>query len=152
MLLINAARATPAATGRDPPEDRLGGSIKTNNQFFLEKASFHDREWWRSEAVRLGSDWQSVGELAIEIISSLKESDRERSNRVAEVTRQRAHKQAPRRTPQSTIDAVMDCVRERGLVALREPTNRARLRTFDAEARRQLNNRIARLEQEAPHA
>jgi hypothetical protein len=51
-----------------------------------------------------------------------------------------------RPTPQSAIDAVMYCVRERGLPALHEPRNQQRLVTFDAAARRQLNERIAKLE------
>jgi hypothetical protein len=53
----------------------------------------------------------------------------------------------PRRfpTPQSTIEAVFDCVRERGLAALTEPANVQRLKTFDETARKQLNERIARL-------
>jgi hypothetical protein len=49
-------------------------------------------------------------------------------------------------TPRSTIDAVMYCVRERGLVALHEPQNQQRLVTFDVAACRQLNERIAKLE------
>jgi hypothetical protein len=45
-------------------------------------------------------------------------------------------------TPQSVIEAVMYCVRERGLAALEEPANVQRLRTFDDRAKAQLNERI----------
>jgi hypothetical protein len=52
-----------------------------------------------------------------------------------------------RGTPQATIEAVMYCVRERGLAALREPANRQRLMTFDDVARAEVNWRIAKLEE-----
>jgi hypothetical protein len=51
-----------------------------------------------------------------------------------------------RPTPQSTIEAVLYCVRERGLAALKEPTNLERLSQCDGEARAQINQRIAKLE------
>jgi hypothetical protein len=55
---------------------------------------------------------------------------------------------APERhpTPQSTIESVLICVRERGLAALDEPANVQRLMTFDADADAQLNIRIAKFE------
>ena len=52
-----------------------------------------------------------------------------------------------RLTPQTTIEAVMYCVRERGLTALREPANQQRLMTFDDAARAEVNRRIAKLEE-----
>jgi hypothetical protein len=52
---------------------------------------------------------------------------------------------APRPTPQTTIDAVMYSVRERGLAALDEPATRERLGRCDAAARRQINQRIEKL-------
>jgi hypothetical protein len=53
-----------------------------------------------------------------------------------------------RLTPQTTIEAVMYCVRERGLTALREPANQQRLMTFDDAARAEVNRRIAKLEED----
>ena len=50
-------------------------------------------------------------------------------------------------TPQTTIEAVMYCVRERGQAALREPANQQRLMTFDGAARAEVNRRIAKLEE-----
>ncbi len=50
-------------------------------------------------------------------------------------------------TPQTTIEAVMYCVRERGLAALREPANQQRLMTLDGTARAEVNRRIAKLEE-----
>jgi len=51
----------------------------------------------------------------------------------------------PNRTPQTTIEAVLDSVRERGLEALKEPANIARLSGCDEMARAEINKRIARL-------
>jgi hypothetical protein len=51
-------------------------------------------------------------------------------------------------TPQTTIEAVVYSVRERGLAALREPSNQQRLMTFDDAARAEVNRRIAKLEQD----
>ena len=49
----------------------------------------------------------------------------------------------PRRTTQSTIEAILVAVRTRGLAALREPANIERLRRCDAQARAEINRRIA---------
>jgi hypothetical protein len=51
-----------------------------------------------------------------------------------------------RPTPQSTIEAVLYCVRERGLAALRERANVERLSRCDEKARAQINERIAKFE------
>ena len=48
-------------------------------------------------------------------------------------------------TAQSTIDAILFCVRERGLGALHETANRSRLANCDAAAREQINQRIHKL-------
>jgi hypothetical protein len=65
MLGIDAARAAPAATGRDPQLiDRLGGAIgiprSTDHPNAATAAAFHEREWWRAEARRVGSDWPGI--------------------------------------------------------------------------------------------
>jgi hypothetical protein len=52
---------------------------------------------------------------------------------------------APRPTPQTTVEAVMWTVRERGLKALKEAANHQRLSRCDAEARTQINERIEKL-------
>jgi hypothetical protein len=57
----------------------------------------------------------------------------------------------PRPTPQATIEAIMFCVRDRGISALKAPENIVRLRTCDRAARTQINNRIARLSQDRAH-
>jgi hypothetical protein len=48
-------------------------------------------------------------------------------------------------TPQITIEAIMYCVRERGLAALKELANRERLLRCDPAARQQINERIETL-------
>ena len=50
-----------------------------------------------------------------------------------------------RATPQSTVEAVMFCVRERGLKTLEESANLERLSRCDESARAQINNQIARI-------
>lgn len=50
-----------------------------------------------------------------------------------------------RPTPQTTIDAVMYDVRERGLSALHDPDVVERLARCDQDAREQINNRIDKL-------
>jgi hypothetical protein len=50
----------------------------------------------------------------------------------------------PRRTPQTTIEAIMHSVRERGLGALNEPANLDRLARCDSTALAQIDARIAK--------
>jgi hypothetical protein len=47
-----------------------------------------------------------------------------------------------RPTPQTTIEAMIHCVRERGVAALKEPNNIERLRRCDEGARTQIDRRI----------
>jgi hypothetical protein len=58
-----------------------------------------------------------------------------------------------RPTPQVTVEAILHCVRERGLAALREPANLERLARCDAAAKEQIDKRIGKLMQarEAAH-
>jgi hypothetical protein len=51
----------------------------------------------------------------------------------------------PQRTPQTTIEAIMYVVRERGVAALKEPANIERLLLCDDAARTEINERIGRL-------
>ena len=51
----------------------------------------------------------------------------------------------PRRTPQSTIEAILVAVRTRGLAALREQANLERLRRCDAKAQAEIDRRIDKL-------
>jgi hypothetical protein len=49
-----------------------------------------------------------------------------------------------RPTPQSVVEAIMYCVRERGLAALDEPANIERLSRCDAAARAEIKRRCAK--------
>jgi hypothetical protein len=62
-----------------------------------------------------------------------------------EVDRKARHERTKERrpTPQSTIEAILYCVQTRGLAALREPANIERLGRCDAQARAEINRRIA---------
>jgi hypothetical protein len=48
-------------------------------------------------------------------------------------------------TPQVTVEAILHCVRERGLAALKEPANIERLSRCDTAAKAQIERRIAKL-------
>jgi hypothetical protein len=50
-----------------------------------------------------------------------------------------------RPTPQVTVEAILHCVRERGLAALKEPANLERLARCDAAAKAQIDKRIGKL-------
>jgi hypothetical protein len=50
-----------------------------------------------------------------------------------------------RPTPQVTIEAIMYCIRDRGVAAMKEPANIERLLCCDAPAKTEINRRIARL-------
>ncbi len=50
-----------------------------------------------------------------------------------------------RPTPETTIEAVMHAVRERGLPALKEPATAQRLECCDAAAKAEIEQRIAKL-------
>jgi hypothetical protein len=50
-----------------------------------------------------------------------------------------------RPTPQVTVEAILHCVRERGLAALKEPANLERLARCDAAAKAQIDERIGKL-------
>jgi hypothetical protein len=50
----------------------------------------------------------------------------------------------PRRTPQTTIEALMHSVRERGLPALKEPSNIERLTRCDPAAKAEIDQRIGK--------
>jgi hypothetical protein len=95
------------------------------------------------------ADWLEVTGLALEIIRSNMESDFERVCRLAELARPPSQPRPPqaRPTPQSTIEAIMYCVRVRGLGALREPGNVERLSRSDEAAKAQINQRIAKLKE-----
>jgi hypothetical protein len=87
MALSNDERVSPAAAGRDPLEDRLSGAIETNNQFFLEKASFQPRDWLAREAEDKGFDRDAIVSLVLEIAATMKESTFERACRLADQQR-----------------------------------------------------------------
>jgi hypothetical protein len=158
MCSLEGARATPAAAECDPQVvDRLGGSInEAPTTAGTSTASLHrDREWWKAESARIGTNWQSIGQLALEIIGAMGETPFQSACRVAgqnHQPRQRPPMPVPRPTAQSTIEAVLHCVRERGLAALKEPANVERLRRCDAAAKRQINDRIAKMTKGPPNA
>ncbi len=68
---------------------------------------------------------------------------REVDRKAAERRREPVNNRRP--TPQTVIEAVMYCVRARGLGALKEPDNLNRLRQCDARAQTEIDRRIDKL-------
>jgi len=149
MTTLIAARAATGWDRGSPQIDRLGGAIEINNAHFLEKASYCPRAWWAAEAEREGFDWPAVVSLALEIIgTTMFESDFECACRLAEEQRRSATpaQPRPRPTPQTTIEAILYCVRQRGPKALEERANIERLLRCDEPAKEQIDRRIATME------
>jgi hypothetical protein len=65
--------------------------------------------------------------------------------RIAAIDADPEHVRRQRRTPQTTIEAIMYTVRARGVAALKEPANIERLSRCDGAAKDEINQRIARL-------
>jgi hypothetical protein len=67
--------------------------------------------------------------------------------RQREVDRKARHERTRERrpTPQSTIEAILYCVRTRGLAALKELANLERLHRCDAMAQAEIDQRIGKL-------
>jgi hypothetical protein len=105
-----------------------------------------DREWWRAEASRAGSDWEGLVALHLDVPQRLEliGGDVCDCARPTKPKQQTAPK--PRPTPQMTIEAILYCVRERGVAALKERDNIERLRRCDAKARAEINARIQKLQ------
>jgi hypothetical protein len=102
-----------------------------------------DREWWQREARRCGFDWEGLIALHLDVLQRLEliEAD------VCECTRPKPTQQTkpkPRPTPQTTIEAILHCVRERGPNALHESENIERLRQCDAAAIARINTGMAK--------
>jgi hypothetical protein len=75
MRPIKAARPAPAATGREPRRtDRHSGAIDSQNNITQHPAptaaAFGDRDWWRAEARRVGSDWSGVLALHAAVVAA----------------------------------------------------------------------------------
>jgi hypothetical protein len=117
-----------------------------NDEYFLAKLSLRGRDWWRAEAERLHIDWSAVVDLALDIIRShCFESPFMRACREDDEQRKADPpcRPAPRPTPQTTVEAILYCVRERGPAVLKEPGNIERLRRCDKAARAEIDRRMA---------
>jgi hypothetical protein len=170
MFAVNAARAAPATTGRDPQAiDRHGGAIDPPNNtpsteptrvtqrgvLALLNAAImellHDVGELRAELEMLWAEIEPLQAASVycETCGSspcVNPSFCETCRRIEqEQPRQPPSAHAPRPTPQAVVAALLHCVRERGIAALQEPINRERLARCDAVARQQINARIEKL-------
>jgi hypothetical protein len=85
------------------------------------------------------------GVLSVEIEPARLERARRMLDPSVSLERAYAEFNKPLSTPQTTIEAILHCVRERGLAALKEPANQERLLRCDAAACQRINDRIERL-------
>jgi hypothetical protein len=122
-----------------------------NDLYFKTAPTYRNRAWWQAKSCRLCSDWPAVIDLALDIIGTSMETDLEHAFRIAAEQHPVAApaKPRPRPTPQTTIEAIMFCVRDRGLSALQEPANKERLARCDKGAIAQIDARISKLKKAA---
>lgn len=146
MSSQDTKRAAPAGTERDPQViDRLVGAIdtspSTSGKTAATTTAHHDREWWRLEARRVGSDWPSILKTYAVAV---------RGWRILHDVDQDEQPSACLSADHllcisSTIETIMCAVRARGVPALKEPANIERLSRCDAAARKEINRRIESL-------
>jgi hypothetical protein len=106
-----------------------------------------DREWWQREARHCGFDWEGLIALHLDVLQRLELIEANVCNCTRPSPKQQRIKPKPRPTPQTTIEAILYCVRERGPNALHEPENVERLRQCDTAAVSQINTRMAKLKE-----
>jgi hypothetical protein len=97
------------------------------------------QEYHEDRAGRSNIVWSDKDNDEIKRVQRLMSPDVSFERALAEVNARR------RPTPQRTIEAILHCVRERGIAALKEPANIERLLRCDADAKAQINHRIAKL-------
>ena len=150
MSAQDMERAASGATVRDPQViDPLVGAIdtspSTSGETAATTAAHHDREWWRVEARRMGSDWPSILNTyaaAVRAWRILHDVGQEEQSSAC-LTDGADHLLCV--NPSSTIETIMCTVRARGLSALKEHANIERLSRCDAAARKEINRRIESL-------
>lgn len=123
-----------------------------------EAEALPDLAWWAAERERAGTDWhtllldtvRALGLVAPcdvcecepcptpSFCQSAREADAKRARE-----RPQVRKPQPRPTPQTTIEAIKQSVRDGGLAALKQPDNRERISRCDATGRADLREWIA---------
>jgi hypothetical protein len=117
----------------------------------------YGRDWWRHEAARHGSDWNGIMGLRASVAplacatcgaAPCANPDFCAQCHLADQKarrRQRINGAEQRSTPQATIEAIMFCIRERGLAALKEPANVERLSRCNPTALAEIDKRVTKL-------
>jgi hypothetical protein len=149
---LDASDSRPQSTAQYLPLQPRRTSVRAiartkrnNDDYFLTGRPSRNREQWEREAERLHVDWPAVVELALDIIRShCFESGFVCACREDDERREPAspRRPTPRSTPQTTIEAILYCVGERGSAALKEPANIERLRQCDKAARAEIDRRM----------
>jgi hypothetical protein len=116
--------------------------------------ALHALAWWAAERERVGTDWRSLLLTVMRTAGVVSpcdvcESEPCMSPSFCEACRQADAKREAKRkrvsdlksrpTPQATIEAIKQSVRDRGVAALKEAANRERLSQCDNAARAEID-------------
>jgi hypothetical protein len=113
--------------------------------------AFHDLAWWAAERERVGTEWHSLllnTVRALGLVTPCPTCGCEPCPlpSFCQLCREADAKAAPRHdkprlrpTPQATIEAIKQAVRNRGVAALKEAATRQRLGLCDAAARAEID-------------
>jgi hypothetical protein len=127
-----------------------------------EGESLHGLAWWAAEAERNGTDWRGILLTVLRslgIITPCEVCECEPCQtpsfcqlaREADAKISRQPKIArPRPTPQATIEAIKQTVRDRGIAALKETATRERLRECDIAARAEIDKWLTHFKSATP--
>ena len=101
-------------------------------------------EWWAIESRRAGSDWAGLIEVHLAALERLGFMGADPSSfglacERAGACAPRRPKNRPRPTPQMTIEAIKQSVRDGGVAAIKQSDNRERLSRCDNAARAEIN-------------
>jgi hypothetical protein len=130
-----------------------------------EAEALHDLAWWAAERESAGTDWHT---LLLDTVRALRlvapcdvcecepcptpsfchfarEADAKRARE-----RPQVRKPQPRPTPQSTIEAIKQSVRDRGIAVLKESATRDRLSQCDQAARAEIDGWLTRFKSKVP--
>jgi hypothetical protein len=123
-----------------------------------EAEPLHNLAWWAAETERTGTDWRGVLLTVLRglnVIAPCDVCEREpcltpsfcRLCREADAKpvqwQQRTKTATQRPTPEATIEAIKQVIRDFGLAALEQPSTKDRVLQCDADARNRLDNWIS---------
>jgi hypothetical protein len=142
-------RKSRAALAREPGKKDLHMTVLVERELLRNGSEpLRSLAWWAAEAERNGTDWRSLLLTVLRVSKIIElcpicerepcltpsfcQLCREADSNRARLPRNKIARQRP--TPQTTIEAIKQAVRDRGVSALDEPPTRERLQRCDAAA------------------